>query len=495
LQRIDVGEKEYAGGWVLRAGTILASFGELELLSDHLPHAIRLAESFQRAGKLNEAVQVYERAGHLAREGGDTDRAFELALTMAAIQAQAGRNEQAVEALRQLTAAAPHPAKAAHASLLAAHVLRRIWDQDKAPAALHHLRQHLTQHLQQYGRDPTAIETHVLAGYVDAVAGQWRSALTHYEQVPADHRLFATAVQEMIRAYEGLRATASKEEAGQLTAEAAASLTRREQDLAAKPGHSSTRLELRLARAGILTHLNASPAELQQAREDLEMVLKHPEASVVQRATARQRLPLVLLGLGKSEEAGRLLREIVEAETLTQIQQTLRRWSEQATEEQRQGLASLQLITIRQLQAMAPKMPAAQRQAGRREEAWALARAGSGDEARRLFTELRKEAPRDGRLAEEHARALMHLGSAADLTEAIAIWQMLAARHQAGTAAWFESRYQLAVALHRSGQPDRALQVLRVTCVVWLNEPKEQLDSIRRDYRSRFLRLEKKLSP
>jgi hypothetical protein len=178
---------------------------------------------------------------------------------------------------------------------------------------------------------------------------------------------------------------------------------------------------------------------------------------------------------------------------LEQTHQALQSWGRQATEEQRRRLAALQLLTIRQLRAMVPKMAASQQRELRREEAWASARVGNADEARRLFAELRKESSQDLRLAEEHAQALMHLGSAADLAEAVAIWQKLGTQHKAGTAAWFEAKYQLAVALHRTGQTERATKVLRVIYEVWLNEPEEQLDATRRTYRRRFQELEKEL--
>jgi TolA-binding protein len=494
LERIDLGEREYAGGWGLRAGVLLGRHGDPELLGDDLPAAVRLAESLSRASKPTESARAFAAAAALARQAKDPVRAFELDLRSGMALAQGGRNAEAAETFLRLAADAPEPAQSARARLLAAHALRRAWEQDRSPDTLRRLKQLLADHVQRHPAGPTAAEAHFLLGYVASAEGQWRAAIAHYAKVPAGHRLFALAVQETVRAYEALRLAAEGAEADRLTAEAIAYLARREKELPQEaPEATAVRLELRLSRGRMLARPAAEPAELDQARADLEAVARHAEATAAQRHAAQQALVPVLAALGKPAEAERYLATETAPARLRAAHDRLACWVEQAPEDRRAALAAVELAAIRRLVELDPKLTPEERQCWRRAEAWALARAGRHAEARRLFTELRSESPRDGVLLEEHARALMHMGSAEDVAEAVGLWQTIAAGRTEGTAGWFEAKYQLAVALARLGQKDRALKVLRVTYALWLNDPPDRLDAVRQTYQRQFKELEARL--
>lgn len=494
LQRIDVGEREFGPGWLYRAGLLLGRYGDAQWTPDDVKGTARLGEGLLRAKRWDQAAEAYERAATLARQAKDVSQAFEFSLRAAAAMAQAGKNLEAADALLKLAASAPEHMKAPQAQILAAHALRRAWEKDPSPDMLQRLKKLLADHLRRYSTDDTAGDAHFLAGFVASVEGQWRSAIDHYAQVPVRHRLFPEALHETVRAYEFLIRAADHDRAESLAREALGHLARREKDLPGGPETASLRRSLSLAGARLRTRPVASAHELRQARKELEGILKDSMATPSEHAVARQTMVLILAGLQAKAEALRLLEQVSSGEqgTMPAMHRQLGEWLSRVPEETRPMVAALHLSTARRLLAD-PKVPADQAMLLRRDEAWALAHLGEYDEARRLFAKLREDASRDAWLAEEHARALMHMGSKDDLLEAVKLWQALAASRKDGTADWFEAKYQLAVTLHRSGQTDRALKVVRVTYELWLKEPEDQIDETRRRFQARFKELEAQL--
>ncbi len=495
LRQIDLGEREHGSAWLRRAERLLAQFGDPDLLADDLAAVARIADSLARTGKLERAAGAYQRAAGLAKKADDKDRAYDLALRGAAALTQAGKHIDAADAFLALSREAAQPAKAAQAHLLAAHALRRAWEKHPTAAARQRLKTVLAEHLKQYDQGPTTIEAHYLSGRVALAEERWSEALQHYRQVPPEHPLFVHAVREATAGFDGLLTAATGEEAERYRAEALRFFADKLRLLPATAENREVSVALRLGRARLLARPGATRADLQQANADIQELLKQPELDLAAHAAARHVLLQVYPGMGRTADAVRLLEQEIAArpEELWSAHHTLARWAESPAPAARHEIALLQWIAAHTLQEKDPKLTAEQRRELQRAEAWALVYASQPEPARKLWGELRQAAPRDGRLAEEHARALMQLGSAEDFAAAVPIWQALSAGRKEGGAAWLEAKYQLAAALRGAGERERARKVVRVISDLWLADQTFPWYDPRRIYREKFTDLERQL--
>ncbi len=498
LDRIAVGEREFSPGWALRADLVLGRHGNPDWLAANLDASIRLAEALQRAGRPGAAAIAFRRAARLAREARQPGPAFGLASKGAIALGQAGKNVEAAEELLALLAENPGHEKAAPISLLAAHALRRAWDQDRRPQTLQRLKLHVADHLKRYPGDESTGDVYFLAGYVESMADRkWQAAIDHFSRVPIEHRLFAAALQEQVRAIEACQSHVAAEESERLRRGVLDQIARHEQSVAARPMLAGLRSELALAKARLLCRPAASKQDLQEARALLSS-LPQSNLDADRRQFARQTLLLVLIALGDRGDRAEALKAVEAAAAepegpavLTNLLQRLAAWPPGTSPDRQQALAAVQLAIVQKLSALEPAAAVAQRREWRRTEANALVMLGRYVEARRLFDELRQASPSDLRLMEDHAHALMRMGQANDWKGAVHLWQTLASGRKEGTAEWLEAKYQLGTALHGAGEGERALKVVRVTYELWLRDA--GTDAARQSLQQRFRELESRL--
>jgi hypothetical protein len=493
LQRVEVGEREFSPAWALRAGVVLSRHADPDLPADGLDAAVRLAESFARGNRAPEAAAAFRDAARLARHAKRIDQELDFTGKAGAALARAGRSQEAAELLLDLLKQQPRHEKAPQLSILAAHALRRAWEADRKSETLEGLKTHVADHLRRHAGHETSGEAHFLAGYASSAERRWSAALDHFARVPAEHPLFADALAEQVRALRMLRPQLTVAESERLTQEILERLVRGENVLASRPELAARRSHIALARAEVLCRPGASPADFELARSLAEPLVKQTEENENQRKRARETLVLAFIGLGDRPEALAVIESTPQAESeaiLRGLHEQLALWPAESDPKRQHALFAVRLAAARKLQSNRELSPA-ERQKLRRLEASALVVLGEHGAARALYDDLRKLKTDDSRLQEEHARALMHMGQTHDLQEAIEIWRQLSATRKEGTIDWLEAKYELAAALARTGEKERALKIVRLTQELWLNEATN--DAARQEKARRFKQLEDEL--
>jgi TolA-binding protein len=487
---VSVGEREHGAAWLARADGALILLALPELLDD-LSAALRLARACESLERHEKAVAAYTRAAELARAAGQVDQAFELDLAAGRLLIATGQHQAAYERLRRLSHNAPSTEKAAKAS--STGTLALLHELQKAPgeSVENTLSKALEEHLQRFPDDPTAADAHFLLAALLAGRGQYEDSLRHYMTMPVGHPHFGDALAETVGIVDLLRSRADSAEQRRWTQRGLEQLDRFAREAQAKSLLDAVQPALQIARAALLTWPGATAAELQEA-DRLIVQAKRPQGLAEwERNLSRSIRVLCLAGQGHGQEALRVVRDELDLADCRQLIDRVRTWLATAPAERRRDFASVLLLLV---ERVSPRIPGDSEDYRRlvQYEAWALGHLGQGEAARRKFTELRLQAPRDAALATDHARLLMLLATEKDFTEAGGLWQMLAATHQEGTEPWFEAKLQLATCYGKLGQKERALKVVKLTYDLWLADP--EADAVRKAYQGRFKELERGLS-
>ncbi len=461
-------EREYGGEWGQRATALLARSVVDAGTHSQLTALARAAAGLYRGGQLDDALAAYDQARQRALAGGETTQAFELGLTAAAIENERKNYAAAAERYLQLALGAPAHPRAAEAHLMGAFDLALAAKQSQPvdAALLEQYVASLAEHLQRWPSSPTAARARLWLARVRSQQGEWREAISLYSGIPSDAEDFAAALREIAACCDGALDNLSEDaRRDELLTEVTNWLTRAitTGDGRLPERWSTTQREALLALARFrLRHQPEKLAELQPVLE-----AAGAGATTEWLAEARLLVAVSTIASGDVNAATTMLDQMrldspeVQLEILVGIDQIAR----QMPPEQKSQLAGVQVQLAEAIAPYEQRLGEAQRRAWKLSWARALAALGQADQALAHFQDVIELAP-DEEVLEDCAALLAQRGDHQSLEAALPIWRQLEQTATSGSPRWFRAKYQMALAHHSLGAPERAAKIIRVTQVL-----------------------------
>jgi hypothetical protein len=467
-------EKVHGPYWMRRAETLLA--GALSANAAHQPagtignldSATRAAASYWRAGQIDDALTMYDKAAQKAAESGQTDKAFELGSTAASIQNQRKQFRDAQRRFDQLAAAMPKYPRAAEAHLAA------IYNQAAAAAAegkqadeasLTEYRQLLEHHLSTWPQAPSAGQVAWWLGRVYEHDGQWSAAKDAFRRVPPEHAQYAAAVEGAARAYQRLldRSRAAGKPDPQTASQAVEWLRQiidqsRDKPERAALGRQATLWAARFSIGDIPGGVGAAEDLLKRALAGSD------DAPADWQAAANLLLVSALVERERYDEAAALLGKAGTGSPgdLLALLERLILAAAQVPPGERRELAQFEQQTLAALDAQRSRFD----KAGQRRLDIARLRTlidtGQRKPALALAETLAGKYPDEGSVQEDFARLLGGSSDPAQMRAALTHWREIAGRSRAGTPRWFRAQLGMAQMELALGNRPQARAIVKI---------------------------------
>ncbi len=464
IQEID---RRHGPYWSRRAETLLAGNVSASSGPKDVAVLLRAAESFYRAGEIEQALSTYDQAARQAAEAKQTDAAFDAAYTAAVIEQQAGHHRQAAERFRRLALAAPEHAKAGGAHLLAIYNHAQAAKDEPATADDDYLAL-INEHLQHWPEEASANQARLWLGKLQERRSDWAAAIDAYRGIAVDDPHYAESAAAIARCYQA--ALAELQAAGKPTADAAEQAGRYFEELLTG---GRDRLPERFSPVERLAALAAAELYLQygegrydRAERILAAALEaSPDAPDEWRSEVEGLLVFALAGQGRREEAAARLKQLAQGrpQQLLLLVEGLGKIARQSAPAVRRELAELELQAAELLRAQRSDLSADDRKAFDLAYAQALATAQRRDEALKLLAGLAEASPRDGTVQEAYAQLLLDGADKTSWQAALTRWRAIEKKCRTGSDRWLRSMYSQALALERLKQKPQALQLIKLT--------------------------------
>ena len=214
MDQVRAIEQAHGPLWSRKAESLLASS---IAVSDTAPSAallMRLAGSYYRGGRIDEALAAYDRASATARQAGDVGAAFDAALAAATIERERHALRPALDRYRKLAIEWPRNAKASEAHLLAVHAAAQV-AATQQPPQLDEYKQLLDEHVANWPAAATAGQAWCWLGRLAEHEHRPRDALSAFRHVNPNHPQHAEAIEAAGRSYVQLVAESRGHEAEQ----------------------------------------------------------------------------------------------------------------------------------------------------------------------------------------------------------------------------------------------------------------------------------------
>lgn len=405
----------------------------------------------------DEAIAAYERAAELARSADDLQKAMEIEYTAALIEQEQKRHVAASRRLRRLALE-----QATNPQSPSLH-LTAVWNIGQAarsdPAAIEHYGELLEEHLNKWPEAETANKARRWLGDLRRSQDDWEGATAAYRGITRDSPLLPDAIVAAGECWNQWLNAQRRE--GKPTAAILADATEYLDALILGPQRtwperwSPAQLNAALATARL--RLDYSQNGLIDAQRVLQAAIPHaPTDDAAWLKEAQSLLVVALAGqAGREEEALHLIQQLGAHSTdhLLELIDSLSQLAENATPETRNQIANVQLAALTQLQSATPQLAADQKLRVDIARATALRTAGKLEEALQVYRQLARLQPDNGSIQIAYADLLLHSDGDQPLTEAISQWQKVARRVRPNTAAWFQARYSIALALYKRNRP------------------------------------------
>jgi len=451
-------EKSHGAYWTRRAETLLAASIASAPGAENVEALRRLADSYFRGGRVDDALAAYDRAAALARSQQKLDVAFDLGFKAATIEHERGRRTQAVARYRDLAIALPSQLKAAEAHQLAIYNAAQLAAAGDA-AAVDRYEKLLQEHLERWPKAKSAGKVYWWLGTLEEHRRDWPKAVAAYKGVPADDPQFEAAIIAAGRCYQawiaGLRGKTQPHE--ELASEAAQYFERlilvdgKPPRKWSPPAHAAALAAGRIWLGEVSWGAARAEAVLTAALDG------SAEAPAEWKASVRALLVTALAGQGRLKDAASMLEQISAGspDDLLDMLDGLSRTAAARSPKLRHELAELQLAAAALLKPRRAQLgEKAQRRLGRIEAA-ALTDSGRATEALALLERLAKQYPRDGQVQEDLAALLAASDEQDTLRLALKKWRDIEQKSQPGSARWFRANLALAQThLKHKSKPD-----------------------------------------
>jgi hypothetical protein len=473
-----------AGGAVATSATLLAAVAECDF----------------HAGAADEAIRNYDKAASAARESGDGNSAFRLALSAAAVMQQQKRLAEALDRYATLSRESPKHADAAKAHLQATWNAAHVFGPQSAE-----YRQLLDEHVKLWPTSPTADDAWLWSARAHESEQKWIEAIAAYRRVRPPATGFERAVAGVAACANQALAAIPVASTAERTALAEDHAKWFESIFAANGNavnepHSpvqrvavvaAARLRLRHtsnASAAVNAILDAAKRRGSDApREwlvtvDLLQIESHVLAGKLEEA--ENHLTTLNNQLGQSPRPNRA-RDVAVREMLSALAKT--REAQKADANIVRRIAEIELSAGKLLGdadaksiANTPTSAAARR----RTAADALAAAGRRDESLAEYRKLAAEFPNDAAVQRGYAALLGQGQDRETMTAALNQWRLIEERTKSGTPEWFAAKYEAAALHERLGDKRQALRVVTLLAALYSDlggaEMKSKFEAIRK---------------
>ncbi len=411
-------------------------------------------DALYRQGKMDEALAAYDTARLAAENDANADAAILLGMKGAAVEQARERFVEAARRLHDLAHRHASHARAADCDLAGIQLLARSADSEVE------LETWLTEHLAQWPAADSAAQVRLWLAAALEHRRDWRAAVELLAKVPPHDALARDAVQAAARCYDGWLAEAKTTLERRTVADGAIKHLKKycgqAAELSERPGAT-------LAASHVARWLID---ERQQFAEADQLLLANQVKDggadtalcdawrIVARAGIPAQRAAALHAIPKLPELPPTAIDSLYA-SLASLQAD----DSAGTRE----LAEVRLAFLTRRLAMRDLTDPRERRNWETRQAIALAETGQRDAALSRLTSLRAVDVEDLVVNAALGRLLGDATDAASHQRALECWRTVERRAPAGTPAWFEAKFELAAALLRLGEADRAAKVIRLT--------------------------------
>ena len=212
MDQVRAIEQVHGPRWSRKAENLLANAIAASGAAPSAPLLMRLAGSYYRGGRIDEALAAYDRASATARQAGDAGAAFDAALAAATIERERNALRSAIDRYRKLAIEWPRNAKASEAHLLAVHAAAQVAAAQQSPQ-LDEYKQLLDEHVANWPTAATAAQAWCWLGRLAEHEHRPRDALSAFRHVNPNHPQHAEAIEAAGRSYAQLIAESRGQDA------------------------------------------------------------------------------------------------------------------------------------------------------------------------------------------------------------------------------------------------------------------------------------------
>lgn len=461
LEILDQLEELYGRYWGRRGEKALSQYGNLT--GDNLQVLKRLANVQRNDGQIEQALQSYQRAAHLARLQKETDLAAEMQFAAGSVLFDLGRNVESAETLTELVRENRFHRLSPNAAVTAAYALGRQWNKDKTPQAETRYREAIDALLTWFPDSEHAAEAHWLLGELEEASQNLDKAMDHYVAVPPTHKRFPAALSSTAAIYHDNLLSAAKPDQRQVLAgrnnlgRMLSGLESGEEAESAKRAAATARFVL----AGLLAR--EPDPDYENARGLLESLLEEGSGLAQGlRGRAWAELLHTLWKQGDAEECRQYVGQTQQGteKDLIRVLASLDPMADSLTQPQRAAQIALIQSAGEWLFANMDAVSTSDRINIRLLLARCHVAQQNFKQADELLQRLRAEAPRDPRVIELLA---VNAYRNKDFGLSERYWALLQRGLRRGSPEWLNAVYHLIACAHAQKEDDRARKLLAAT--------------------------------
>lgn len=413
------------------------------------------AGEYLRAGHQQEAIALLDKAAGVAFKSGAKGRTFELSLTAAEIQRNAGQLEKAAKRFCEAALANPNDPRAAiaHQTGIQAYAATL---QRATPEQLDQYDQMLAEHTRQWPEAKTAETIRWQRIELLARREQWEELLEEVRGIAKGDPRFKRSRELVVAAHAGLVAHTPSPE------RFAAARKELEPLFLYNPTpwpESWTPLQRDAAYTLARAAAGQGAEDLEYARTLLRVSLRNrPAPSEAWQRRAAALLVVVLLNAGEAQEAEKWLAVAHRGpnqerqQLFAATQRRLNNFAGGTSPPAEADRLELSIATLASNQA--PRT---------RQDAAALAEVGRDEEALQLYQQLATERPNDRDVQIAYARLLSQGETTDEQQRAELLWRTIESRSERSGKVWWEARLARLRLLVDLGKKEEASKLLAMT--------------------------------
>lgn len=429
---------------------------------------VRSAEGYYRSGRLEEAIAAYDKASQQAIAAGNPFRAFELSFAAASVVHQRDDHAAAAERFHQLAVSHPEHPRAPEAHLLSIHHAGRLAAASgDAADGFDDYETWLEEHLRLWNDADSTDEARWRLARLREHQRRLIDALPLYEAIQPSSPRYEEAIARLGDLH--VAQLAERQSSGEPVRSSAVAAAEFFERIAlpgnAVPRSSWTAPQRAAALAAARIRIHYLGDDLDRVEPMLTAAMDDPETSPAWRHEALPLLVLAMASRGKSATAAEKLDELRDApaETLLRVLEGLNVKDASGDGSAREAARSLRLKTAELLAGRLGELEPTAVARANLLHALSLADAGRTGEATQRLARLAEEHPRNAEIQEQYATLLSAAGDESSRAAAMTKWRELERGSRPGTPRWYRTKYALAELHLRSGNPDRAAELITLT--------------------------------
>jgi hypothetical protein len=466
-------EREHTPYWNRRAESLIGHHVAATSTKQNAEMIARAADGLYRAGKMEESLNLYDRAAEQAGREGHAERALELSHTAAMIEQAEKHYLAASERFLKIAGSTDAPGEAAEAHLMGIYNYAQAIRQQSDPELKTYLKL-LQEHLENWPKATTANAARFWLAKMYQSQQQWGKAANLFAEIKPSSKQFPGAIAGAVICYEHDYYELSQRHDSSLPEKATraadhlervartllnGTLDSSDATTALIAANASARLRMRYTRKGFA-----------QSEQLLQETLKHHMNGNADLLAQLRLLQVYALAgqAGRQAEAKQIFNDLKapDAQHVLWLLEGLNSLMATVQGTDRVAVAELFLDCFELLEKEQIQIDNNKKLKLELGYVTALEVVGDSQKSLPRIKALAKDNPKNRKIQAAYASLLLEQSDRGGWSDALKKWREIETRSRRTSPEWFEAKYGQARAKYKLGETQQAARIIRMTQVL-----------------------------